>query len=47
MKSKKKALEESNWIYIYMYNNCMVKKETRDIKKRGRGEGEGVDDNWW
>lgn len=29
-----------------MYNNCMVKKETRDIKKRGRGEGEGVDDNW-
>lgn len=29
-----------------MYNNCMVKKETRDIKKGGRGEGEGVDDNW-
>ena len=29
-----------------MYNNCMVKKETRDIKKRGGGEGEGVDDNW-
>lgn len=29
-----------------MYNNCMVKKETRDIKTGGRGEGEGVDNNW-